>query len=146
MPAPETKTSKFLRRTWRGQSVLFRKRRNERSGRKIFYLLRVQRVARRQKPDEEVEGGCIRVDSQRCGASGREKPRSHRKHRRSIREYFQGGETVTVEMMTKLLADAEAYFGRPQTAREPAQVSRRSGRTHRSRMCRMIWPIRHSTR
>ena len=27
---------------------------------------------------------------------------------------------MTVEMMTKLLADAETYFGRPQTAEKPA--------------------------
>lgn len=27
---------------------------------------------------------------------------------------------MTVEMMTKLLADAEAYFGRPQAAEKPA--------------------------
>jgi len=30
---------------------------------------------------------------------------------------------VTVEMMTKLLADAEAYFGRPQTAENRASIA-----------------------
>lgn len=30
---------------------------------------------------------------------------------------------MTVEMMTKLLADAEAYFGRPQTAENRASIA-----------------------
>ena len=30
---------------------------------------------------------------------------------------------MTVEMMTKLLADAEAYFGRPQTAESRASIA-----------------------
>ena len=30
---------------------------------------------------------------------------------------------MTVEMMTKLLADAESYFGRPQTAENRASIA-----------------------
>lgn len=36
---------------------------------------------------------------------------------------FSGGEIVTIELMTKLLADAEAHFGRPQTAESRASIA-----------------------
>ena len=66
--------------------------------------------------------------------------------RRSIRNSLQGVKQVTVEMMTKLLADAEAYFGRPQTAENRASMRGDLGELIAQGMCRMRWPIRHSTR
>ena len=46
---------------------------------------------------------------------------------------------MTVEMMTKLLADAEAYFGRPQTAENRASIAEMAYKTFHEVISECSW-------